>query len=98
MLSWILYFILIILNAIDVVSTRLLLASGVKEANPVMAWFVEKLGRTLGLCAPKLFWMVCLFFLVRNYGSYALLTIVLVLMTAFYAVIVYRNIHLMEVF
>ena len=94
---WILYVIFVLLNGADVVTTRILLASGAREANPLMAWLVGKLGWTAGLILPKLIMAVALFLLIRTVQNGALVAVVLFGLCAFYAIIVNRNYHMMEV-
>jgi hypothetical protein len=49
-----LYLALFVLNVMDVISTRRALAEGCTEANPLMAWVMDRLGVVRGLLAVKL--------------------------------------------
>lgn len=86
--SIIFYVVFCFLQFLDVIYTKAILDKGGVELNPVMRWFMDKLGVMAGLIIPKIV-------VISAFGYLVLMemipVIVTLLLIAFYGWVVYNN-------
>lgn len=91
-----LFILLFALQVADVASTAYAIKRGIgHEANPVMAWLIDRLGLALGLLLPKAVMLSLLYSYALTYPLFA--AYVLGAMSALYAWIVFRNVRVVLV-
>lgn len=69
----VLFLVLVLLQVADVATTYRIIRKGMgREANPVMAWLIAKLGLALGLVAPKMAMLALVYLFVLEQCPYVL--------------------------
>ena len=63
-----LLYILLLLQAIDVISTLYAFRNGAVEGNPVMSKLIDKLGKNTGLLLPKAIYGVMAWWILNDYS------------------------------
>lgn len=71
-ICWLLYFVIIFYSGIDAYQTKLLLDLGAIEANPLLAWLIDKTGTWEVIVYYKTVWLALLgilMFINKNEGN-----------------------------
>ncbi len=89
----ILFFIFIVLQVGDVISTLYVIKHEGLELNPIMRFLIEKIGVKKAFIGSK---FLIIFFLIAFYGVYDVWVFVVLIMV--YAVVLYNNIILVKSF
>lgn len=90
MMDWLLLGIIIVLQGLDIYTTRRALQKSCVESNPIMAWLMKRLGILPALLMTKFGFCAFLVAAIIYWPSYAL-TCVLGLIIAGYALVVGNN-------
>lgn len=89
-----------VLQVVDGLTTWAILEDGGRELNPLVAWSIEHMGRLPGIVLAKACAIAAALLIawsaIGNGASASVVMIVLLLLDALYAVIVYRNIELLR--
>jgi hypothetical protein len=92
-MTWFLLVVFVVLQGLDVYLTRMVLLKtiGVREGNPIVAWFMEEFGTTSGLVLPKIVLVSLSSFLTVAVGDILLWKVILACLVVVYVFVVRNN-------
>jgi len=55
LITWLLYGVIVVYSLVDALQTKMLLAPGATEINPILAWIIQETGTVNSIFAVKVF-------------------------------------------